>query len=63
VYSGVVRGHMSSEIAKNHVIRHNPPIHYILSTAPQSSNSQKSIGTLPEEGNVMPKYVEATIDN
>jgi hypothetical protein len=35
----------------------------ILSTAPQLSISQKALGTIPEEGNVMPKYVGATIHN
>jgi hypothetical protein len=34
-----------------------------LSTAPQLSISQKGLGTLPEDGNVMPKHVEATIHN
>src|SRR5215468_3965114 len=38
-------------------------IHNILSTAPQLSISQKALGTLPEEGNVMPKHVGATIHN
>jgi hypothetical protein len=35
----------------------------ILSTAPQLSFSQKALGTLPENGNVMPKHVGATIYN
>jgi hypothetical protein len=35
----------------------------ILSTAPQLSISQKALGTLPEDGNVMPKHVGATIHN
>src|SRR5215475_11494495 len=47
----------------HHVTTHNTPIHNILSTAPQFSISQKALGTLPEEGNVMPKHVEATIHN
>ena len=38
-------------------------IHNILSTAPQLSISQKALGTLPEDGNVMPKHVGATIRN
>jgi hypothetical protein len=38
-------------------------IHNILSTAPQLSISQKALGTLPEDGNVIPKHVGATIDN
>jgi hypothetical protein len=43
-----------------HATRHNTPIHNILSTAPRLSISQKALGTLPEEGNVMPKHVGAT---
>jgi hypothetical protein len=38
-------------------------IHNILSTAPQFSISQKALGSLPEDGNVMPKHVGATIHN
>jgi hypothetical protein len=38
-------------------------IHNILSTAPQVSISQKALGTLPEDGNVMPKHVGANIHN
>jgi hypothetical protein len=45
------------------VTRHNTPIHNILSTAPQLSISQKAIGTLPEDGNVILKHVGAIIDN
>jgi hypothetical protein len=52
-----------SKIATHHVAKHNTPIHNILSTAPQLSISQKALGTLPEVGNVMPKYVGATIHN
>ena len=37
--------------------------HNIISTAPQLSISQKALGTLPEDGNVMPKHVGATIHN
>jgi hypothetical protein len=47
----------------HHVTRHNTPIHNILSAAPQLSISQKALGTLPEDGNVMPKHVGATILN
>jgi hypothetical protein len=43
--------------------KHNTPIHNVLSTAPQLSISQKALGTLPEDGNVMPKHVGATIYN
>jgi hypothetical protein len=45
------------------VTRHNTPIHNIVSTAPQLSISQKALGTLREDGNVMPKHVGATIHN
>jgi hypothetical protein len=41
---------------------HNMPIHDILSTA-QLSISQKALGMFPEDGNVMPKHVGATIHN
>jgi hypothetical protein len=47
----------------HHVTSHNTSIHNILSTAPQLSISQKAQGTLPEDGNVMPKIVRATIHN
>jgi hypothetical protein len=47
----------------HHVTRHNTPIHNILSTAPQLSISQKALGTLSDDGNVMPKHVGATIHN
>jgi hypothetical protein len=50
-------------IGAHHVTRHNTPIHNILSTAPQFSISQKVLGTLPEDGNVMPKHVGGTIHN
>jgi hypothetical protein len=52
-----------SEIATHHVTRQNTPMHNILSTAPQLSISQKALGTLPEDGNVMPKNIGATIHN
>jgi hypothetical protein len=47
----------------HHVTRHNTPIHNILSTAPQLSISQKALGTLPEDGNIILKHVGATIHN
>ena len=56
VSSDVVRG-------AHHVTKHNTPIHNILSTAPQLSIFQKALGTLPEDGNVMPKHIGATIHN
>jgi hypothetical protein len=43
----------------HHVTRHNTPIHDILSTVPQLSISQKALGTLPEDDNVMPKHVRS----
>jgi hypothetical protein len=52
-----------SQIATHHVTKHNTPIHNILSTAPHLSISQKALGTLTEDGNVMPKHVGATIHN
>src|SRR5215510_14579466 len=54
---------VSSEVVRSahHVTRDNTSIHNILSTAPQLSISQKALGTLPEDGNVMPKHVGATI--
>jgi hypothetical protein len=38
-------------------------IHNILSTAPQLSISQKALGTLPDDGNVMPKHVGPAVHN
>jgi hypothetical protein len=46
----------------HHVTINNTPIHNILWAAPQLSISQKALGTLPEDGNVMPKH-GATIHN
>jgi hypothetical protein len=37
------------------------PIHNSLSSAPQFSISQKALGMLPGDGNVMLKHVGATI--
>jgi uncharacterized membrane protein len=51
------------EISDPNVTRHNTPNHNILSTASELSVSQKALGTLPEDGNVMPKHVGATIRN
>jgi hypothetical protein len=45
----------------HNVTRHNTHIHNILSTDLQLSIFQKALGTLPEDGNVMPKHVEDTI--
>jgi hypothetical protein len=44
-------------------VPHNTPMLNILSTAPQLSISPKALGTLPEDGNVMPKHVGDTIHN
>jgi hypothetical protein len=52
-----------SHLDRHHVTRHNTPIHNILSTAPQLGISQKSLGTLPKDGNVIPKHVGDTIHN
>jgi hypothetical protein len=41
----------------------NTPKHNILSTAPQLCISQKVLGTLREDGNVMLKHVGATMHN
>jgi hypothetical protein len=35
----------------------------VVRDAPQLRISQKALGTLPEDGNVMPKHVGATIHN
>jgi hypothetical protein len=55
------RGAWRSEIATHYVTKHNTPIHNAVSTAPQLSISPKALGTLPEDGNVVPKHVGATI--
>jgi hypothetical protein len=57
----VVRGDLRSQLIT--VTRTNTPIHNILSTATQLSISQKALGMLPEDGNVMSKHVGATIHN
>jgi hypothetical protein len=56
---------VSSDMVRTaqHVTRHNTPIHNILSTAPQLNISQKALGTLPDDGNVMLKHVGSTIHN
>jgi len=53
---------VSSDVMRGirHVTIHNTPIHNILSTA-QLSISQKALGTLPEDSNVMPKHVVAIL--
>jgi hypothetical protein len=48
---------------QHHVTRLNTPIHNILSTAPQLSISQKALGNLHEDGNVISKHVGVTIHN
>jgi hypothetical protein len=52
-----------SQFATHHATRHKTSIHNTLSNAPQLSISQKALGTLPEDGNVMPKHVGAFIHN
>jgi hypothetical protein len=54
VSSDVVLGDLKST-------RHNTPIHNIFWPAPQFSISQKALGTLPEDGNVMPKHIGDTV--
>jgi hypothetical protein len=58
---------MDGRVVSSDVVRgdlgHNTPIHNILSTAPQLSISQKPLGTLPGDGNVMTKHVGYTIHN
>jgi hypothetical protein len=46
VFSDVVLAH--------YVTEQNPLIHNILSTAPQWSIAKTALGTLPDDGNVMP---------
>jgi hypothetical protein len=50
-------------VCTHHVTRNNTSIYKILSTAPQLGISRNPRGTLPEDGNVMPKFVGATIHN
>jgi hypothetical protein len=45
------------------ITKNRSEFHNFLSTAPQLSISQKALGTLPEDGNVMPKHVGNTIYN
>jgi hypothetical protein len=47
----------------HHITRNNTTNQNILSTSPQMRISQKALGTLLEDGNVMPKHVGATIHN
>jgi hypothetical protein len=55
---------VSSDVMRaHHITIHNTPIHNILSTVSELSISQKALGTLPEEGKVMPKHVGTTIHN
>jgi hypothetical protein len=62
VSSAVFRDNLRSRGAQL-VIWHNTPIHNILSTDPQLGISQKTLGTLSEDGKVMPKHVGATVHN
>jgi hypothetical protein len=63
VDKGQLNWHAADVVRAHTVTRTNTPIHNILSTAPQLSISQKALGTLPEDCNVMPKHVGATIHN
>jgi hypothetical protein len=62
VFSDVVLGDLRSQVATHYVTKHYTSIHNI-STTPQLGISQKVLGTLPEDVNVMPKYVGTTIHN
>jgi hypothetical protein len=54
---------MDGRVVSSDVVHgHNTPIHNILSTAPQLSISQKALGILPEDGNVMPIHVLININ-
>jgi hypothetical protein len=59
------QGASSDVVRAHHAATHIASIHNILRvlTAPQWSIYQKALGTLPEDGNVMPKHVGATIHN
>jgi hypothetical protein len=59
----LMSAHKRSQIDTHRVTRHNTPIHNILSSAPQLSISQKALGMLLDDGNVMSKHVGATIHN
>jgi hypothetical protein len=61
VMVGILLGEGSQCGKRAHHI--NTHIHNILSTAPQLSISQKALGMLTEDGNVMPKHIGATIHN
>jgi hypothetical protein len=50
-------------VVSSDVLRTAHHIHNILSTAPQLSISQKTLGKLPDDGNVMPNHVGATVHN
>jgi hypothetical protein len=56
---------LSSDVARemNHVTRHNMPIHNNLSNDLQLSISEKALGMLPEDDNVMSIHVGSTIRN
>jgi hypothetical protein len=58
MYSWVLSGWCVAT-SDRHAPRHytQQPIHNILLTAPQLSISQKALGTLPDDDNVMPKHV------
>jgi hypothetical protein len=63
VSSDVVRARTNPSEGMHHDNTHNTPNHNILSTAPQLSISQKALGTLPQDRNVIPKHVGDAIYN
>jgi hypothetical protein len=50
-------------LGEHHNTTTTTTVHKILSTVPQLSISQKALGTLHEDGNVVLKHVGATIHN
>jgi hypothetical protein len=54
---------VSSDVVRMHTTLLNTPIHNILSTVPQFSISHKALGTLRDDGNIIPKNVGAMIHN
>jgi hypothetical protein len=63
IYSDETSTPSSNLVRTHHVTGHNTPIHNILSTALQLSISQKALGTLPEDGNIIQKHVGDTSHN
>jgi hypothetical protein len=59
--SGMVCGDV--RLPRTMSLDNSTSIYNILSTAAQLRISQKALGVLPEDGNVMPKHVKATLHN